>query len=105
MVKTDKYWRKFNRTYRLDMEYLYKKYRNKIVTEIRKSKNDYYAEYFTKYKINMKMLWSGIHSVFLCLSHNGLIVDNQKMANIFNNAFVNTSQKINEKVSQTRKSP
>ena len=54
MAKRDK--RKFNRTKSLDMEYLYKKFRNKIVSEIRKSKNDYYSQYFTKHKTNMKML-------------------------------------------------
>ena len=39
MAKRDKYLRKFNRTHSLDMEYLYKKFRNKIVSEIRKRKN------------------------------------------------------------------
>ena len=29
---------------------LYKKFRNKVVTEIRKSRNDYHADYFTKHK-------------------------------------------------------
>ena len=60
IAKRDKYLRRFNETHSLDIEYLYKKLRNKVVTEIRKSKNDYYADYFTKHKNNMKMLWSGI---------------------------------------------
>ena len=60
IAKRDKYLRKFNRTHSLDMEYLYKKFRNKVVSEIRKSKNEYYAEYFAKHKTNMKMLWPGI---------------------------------------------
>ena len=51
----DKYLRKFKKTHSL--EYLYKKFRNKVVIEIRKSKNDYYADYFTEHKTNMKMLW------------------------------------------------
>ena len=59
MAKLDKYQRKFNRTHNLDMEYLYKKFRNKVVSE-RISKNEYYAEYFAKHKTNMKMLWSGV---------------------------------------------
>ena len=63
MAKRDKYLRKFNRTKSLDMEYLYKKFRNKVVSEIRKSKNDCYSQYFTKHKTNMKMLWSGICSM------------------------------------------
>ena len=40
MAKRDKYPRKLNRTHSLDMEYLYKKFRNKVVPEIRKSKNE-----------------------------------------------------------------
>ena len=44
MAKRDKYLRKFNRTKSLDMEYLYKMFRNKVVSEIRKSKNDYYSQ-------------------------------------------------------------
>ena len=59
-AKRDKYLRRFNKTHSLDMKYLFKKFRNKVVTEIRKSKNDYYADYSTKHKTNMKMLLSGI---------------------------------------------
>ena len=62
MAKRDKYLRKFNRTKSLDMEYLYKMFRNKVVSEIRKSKNHYYCQYFTKHKTNMKMLWPCIRS-------------------------------------------
>ena len=116
MAKRDKHLRKFNRTKNLDMEYLYKKFRNKVVSEIRGSKNDYYEQYFTKHKSNMKMLWYGIHSIINCksnagsnissLHHDGIKVDDsKKMANIFNNVFVNTAHKINEKICCTRKSP
>ena len=93
IAKRDKYLRRFNKTHSLDMEYLYKKFRNKVVTEIRKSKNDYYADYFTKHKTNMKMLWSGIRSIvssntnigsnISSLIHNGAKTeDSKKMANI-----------------------
>ena len=88
MAKRDRYLRKFNRTHSLDMEYLYKKFRNKVVSEVRKSKNEYYAEYFAKHKTNMKMLWSGIRSIInsklnigssiSCLTHNGVKVDDSK---------------------------
>ena len=50
MAKRDKYVRKFNRTESLDMEYLYEKFRSKVVSEIRKSKNHCYSQYFTKHK-------------------------------------------------------
>ena len=116
MAKRDKYLRKFHRTHSLDMEYLYKTFRNKVVSETRKSKNYYYAEYFTKHKTNMNMLWSGIRSVInfksnlalniSCLSHDGLKVeDSKKMANIFNNIFINTAHNINMKILRTRNSP
>ena len=71
MAKRDKYLRKFNRTKNLDLEYLYKKFKNKVVSEIHGSKNDYYEQYFTKHKSNMKMLWSGIHSIINCKSNVG----------------------------------
>ena len=84
------------------MGYLYKKFRNKVVTEIRKSKNDYYADYFT----NMKMFWSGIRSIvnsktnvgssISSVTHNGTKIVPKK-ANIFNNVFVNTAHKVNER--------
>ena len=91
------------------MEYLYKKFRNKIVSEIRKSKNDYYSLYFARHKSNMKMLWSGIRSIInvtsnvgisiSSLDQNGVKVEEPKiMANIFNNVFVNTAHKISEKI-------
>ena len=116
MAKLDKYLRKFNGAHSLDMEYLSKKFRNKVASEIRKSKNEYYTEYSTKHNINMKMLWSGIRSIInsksnigssiSCLTHNGVKIDDSKqMANIFNNVFVNTAKKINENIPQARKSP
>ena len=116
MAKRDRYLRKFNRTHSLDFEYLDKKFRDTVLSEVRKSKNEYYAEYFAKHKTNLKMLWSGIRSIInyklnigssvSCLTHNGVKVDDSKqMANMFNNVFVNTAKKINENIPRTRKSP
>ena len=76
IAKRDKYFRRFNKTHSLDMEYLYKKFRNKVVTEIRKRKNDYYADYFTKHKTNMKMLWSGIRSIVNSNTNAGSNISN-----------------------------
>ena len=108
MAKRGKYLRKFHRTHSLDMEYLYKSLGIKLYL--------YYAEYFTNHKTNMKMLWSGIRSIInfksdiasniSCLPHDGLKVeDSKKMANKFNNVFINTSHNINMKIPRTRKSP
>ena len=56
----------------------------------------------------MKMLWSGIRSIInvtsnvgisiSSLGQNGVKVEPKTMANIFNNVFVNTAHKINEKI-------
>ena len=55
IAKRDKYLRRFEKTHSLDMEYLYKKFRNKVVTEIRISKKDYYADYFLFFSsVNIK---------------------------------------------------
>ena len=58
------------------MEYLYKKFRNKVVSEIRKSRNDYYSQYLAKHKSNMKMLWSGIRSIINVKSNVGIGISN-----------------------------
>ena len=71
IAKRDKYLRRFNKTHSLDMEYLYKKFKNKIVTEIRKSKNDYYADYLPIHKASMIMLWSDIRSIVNSKSNVG----------------------------------
>ena len=74
MSKKDKYLQTFNRTKSLDVEYVYKKFRNKVVSEIRKSKNDYYSQYFARHKSNLKMLWSGIRSIINITSHVGVSI-------------------------------
>ena len=94
---------------------VYKKFRNKVVHENRQAKKDYYNKYFVKHKDNMKMLWTGIRSV-INMKHSGAdsiishlvyngseINDSKKMANIFNEFFVNISSKINEKIPRTKK--
>ena len=84
MAKRDKYLNKFHKTHNLDIEYLYKKFRNKVVFEIRKSRNDYYNNYFSTHKNNVKKLWSGIRSIInvsskseYCISQ--LIQDGKKL--------------------------
>ena len=63
MAKRDMYLRKCNRTFNKDIEYLYQKFRNKVVSEIRKSKSEYHTKYFNTHKSNMKQLWAGIRSI------------------------------------------
>ena len=40
---------------------MYKLFHNHVVKDIRKSKQDYYSQYFECNKNNMKKLWSGIN--------------------------------------------
>ena len=106
MIKRDKYLRKSRRTKNLETEYLYKKFRNKVVLETRKNRIDYFNNYFNTHKNNMKKLWSGIRSIVnVSKNRNGIHIshllqdgkevdDPKKMANIFNNFFVNVSKKL-----------
>ena len=111
MLKQDR----FNTSDGRDMEYLYKNFRNKVVSEIRENKSEYYNHYFTVHNSHMKKMWPGISSIINMnkkagssishLTHNGKEISNpMKMANIFNNYFVNFAPKIDEKIPSTRKS-
>ena len=99
-------------------KYLYSKFRNRVVSEQRKSKIRYFQNYFKKNKTNMKMLFTSIRSVvnvkvktqFSNISH---LLDNDrtrvndpvKMANLFNKYFVNVGSNIDKTIPRTTKSP
>ena len=80
-------------------KYLYSKFRNRVVSEQRKSRIRYFQNYFDKNTTNMKMLWTGIRSMvnmkvktqFSNISHlldNGTRVnDPVKMANYLINTL------------------
>ena len=55
--------RKLNKKYTLDNEYLYKKFRNRVVNELRTRRKNYSNKYFTEHENNMKMLWTSICSI------------------------------------------
>ena len=42
---------------------LYKKCRNRVVSELRSSNIEYFNQYFAEHKSNMKMLWTGIKAI------------------------------------------
>ena len=117
MFNRDKFFKKMIKNATPENKYLYSKFRNRVVSEQRKSKIKYYQNYFEKYKTNMKMLWTGIKSIvnvksktqFSPISHlvnNGTrINDSVKMANIFNNYFVNVGSQIDKTIPRTKKSP
>ena len=110
MKYRDKLLHKLNKKHTENGEYLYKKFRNRVISELRSSKIKYYNLYFTEHKSNMKM--SGIRSIINIknnkmfnisqLVHDGKVVqDPKQIAKIFNNFFINIAAKI----PRTRKSP
>ena len=117
MFNRDKFFKKMVKNPTPENKYLYSKFRNRVVSEQRESKIKYYQNYFEKHKTNMKMLWAGIKSIvnvnsksqFSPISHlmdNGTRVsDPVKMANIFNNYFVNVGSQIDKTIPRSKKSP
>ena len=41
----------------------YKKFRNCVVHKIRKSKSEYFKNYFDQHKTSMKKVWSGLRKI------------------------------------------
>ena len=113
----DKLLHKLNRKFSThNNNYLYKKFRNCVVSELRSSKTEYFNQYFAEHKSNMKMLWTGIKAIinikrnkFYDISHltqNGKRIDNPKdIAQVFNQYFTDIAAKISEDIPCTRKSP
>ena len=106
MYYRDKLFAKMVKSPSADNKYLLFKFRNRVNSEQRKSKLEYYQNYFEKYKINMKMLMTGIKSIVNLkakhqLSHishlkgNGSqVTDPVEIANLFYNYFVNVGSNI-----------
>ena len=96
----DKYFKSMTKNPSNTNKYLYRKFRNRVVSEQRKGKIKYFQSYFEKNKTNMKMLWTGIKSIVNVKAKNQIsqishfldngsqVNDPVKMANIFNNFFV-----------------
>ena len=80
--------------------YLCKKFRNKVVKDLKDSKSTYFNQYFSLNKYKMQKLWSGIRSIInigkcknsytTSILNNNKSVDNPNdIADIFNNFFAN----------------
>ena len=112
----DRLLRKLRKSHSLDTEELYKKFRNRAVSENRKSKIEYFDNYFSTNKADMKNLWTGIKTTdtksksslqnISQLVVNGKIhQDPQQMANVFNDFFVNVSNQVCSEIPSTKRSP
>ena len=117
MAHRDKLFQNMNKDPTPSNKYLYKKFRNRVVAEIRSGKVTYFKNCFEQSKTNMKMLWSGSKSIVNVksktqlsrishLTSNGMRSDDPvKMAIIFNQYFVNVGSNLNKTIPRTRKSP
>ncbi len=87
----------------------YKKMRNKVSRELRKSKDAYYKKYFESHSNDIKKTWEGIRKVINTgkpigygiaqLNIKGKIIDNPKdIAESANNFFVNVGPETEKKI-------
>ena len=96
---------------------LYKKFRNRVPIELKKSKASYFHNYFNENSNNMKLLWTGIKSVIsiknsqvnvinkLKDKNGNMTTDPATMATIFNDFFVNVADGVTKKIPRSPKSP
>ena len=85
----------------------YKRLRNKITDNIRKSKKDYYKKNFDDNISNLKNTWKGIKDILnqkkasqiSQINHNNVDITNpSEIANTFNNFFVNVGPNCEKKI-------
>ena len=85
----------------------YKHYNNTINKLKKKCKRDYYLNYFNTNASNSKKIWTGINRLLnrgkkkqgtIFLEENGLISDPLKVANKFNDYYLNVADKLCEKI-------
>ena len=96
---------------------LYKKFRNRVSNEIRKSKESYVHNFFATNTQNMKKLWSGIKTIISHKSSTSSSINKikdpegnvtsepSKILNVFNNFFVDIADEITKTIPKTPKSP
>ena len=99
-----------------NLHYLYKKFRNRVVKDLKDRKSSYFNQYFSSNKRNMQKLWSGIRSILnvgkcknsyiTSILNNNKPVDNPKcIANIFNNFFANVGKTTEKGIPRGSHSP
>ena len=113
ITKRNKYYSNFMRTNDSLWYYRYKIYRDKINHLIRRSKRNHYHKYFDKFRLNSKKIWTGIKEIInntknvgssINLKINGKIVtDQRRVANRFNDFFINVSQNLRDRLGRGNK--
>ena len=93
---------------------LYKRYRNMIVTLLRKSKANYYSHFFLQHQSNVKKTWDGIRNLInvskkknssptKLFYKNEEKVTNVTMAESLNDFFVNIGSSVEAKIPKSPK--
>ena len=90
---------------------------NRIAIELKNSKTNYFQNYFHVKSKNMKLLWNGIKSIISVINpreniirmlqdtNGNVVTDPTKMANIFNNFFVNSADILETMIPRSPRSP
>ena len=99
-IKNKLFYRKKRQPNNTNVKRLYNLFRNRVNRELKKSKIDYYSQYFEDNSKNSKKLWEGIKSIINTnnskfsninqLNVNNVVIDNPKeIVEAFNDFFVN----------------
>ena len=99
-IKNKLFYRKKRQPKNIAVKLLYNKFRNRVNRELKKSKIEYYSQYFEDNSNNSKKLWEGIKSIINTnntkfsninqLNINNKKIDNPKeIVEAFNDFFVN----------------
>ena len=100
---------------KLAFEHQFKQYRNLIVRLCRRSKKNYFSDYFKQHSKNIKKVWQGIKSIISTkptqngspssININGTLTSEPtKIADAFNDYFSNVAENIRKKKSFSSKS-
>ena len=105
----DKFFHKANSNPTPSNKYLYWKFRNLVAAEQRHSKIRYFQNYFEKYKTNMSGIRSSVNvknknnipQISHLLKDGSSITDPTKVANIFNQYFINVGSNVDKSIPKT----
>ena len=108
-IKNNIFQRKKSNPLSDNLKRLYNKFRNRVNRELKKSKINYYSNFFDRNKSNVQKIWEGIKSIvninksktrnITHLNSNGTVIDNPNLiAQKFNEFFVNVGPNTERKV-------
>ena len=116
IIHRDSLYDKWNKNCNDKITGKHKKFRNCVVYEIRKSKSEYFKNYFDQHKTSKKKIWLGIRKIVNTRQFSSRFVpqisvdgkdlkETKQIANAFNNFFVNAANTVNKDIPLTFKSP